>query len=71
VIGRYLAAHDDPGMTNRLLGVALWFGTMWFGYEILWSVTDVPRVFGPVIAVAVVILLTRSSGRLPFVFRRP
>ena len=50
-------------MTNRLLGAALWFGTIWFGYEILWSVTDIPRLFGPVVATAVVFLVERGSER--------
>jgi hypothetical protein len=63
VIGPWAPEHDDSGMTNRLLGAALWFGTIWFGYEILWSVTDAPRLFGPVIATAVVFLVERTSDR--------
>jgi hypothetical protein len=31
----------------------LWFLAFWFMYELLWSLTGVPRVAGPVIALVV------------------
>lgn len=40
-------------MNKRAAASLLWFGAIWLGYEIVWSVTGVPRVIGPVIAAAV------------------
>jgi len=40
-------------MSKRILAGFLWFSAMWFGYEIVWSLFDVPRMIGPVIAAAV------------------
>ena len=37
-------------MTRRALGALLWFMTIWFGWDIVWSVTGVPREIGPVLA---------------------
>jgi hypothetical protein len=45
-------------MTKRALAALIWFGAMWFGYEILWSVADLPRVIGPVLAASVATLVT-------------
>jgi hypothetical protein len=45
-------------MTKRALGAVLWFVAIWFGYEIFWSVAQVPRLVGPVLAVAVATFVT-------------
>ena len=36
----------------------LWFAVAWVGYEIVWSLTGVPRIAGPVLAFAVAALVT-------------
>jgi hypothetical protein len=45
-------------MSKRALAALLWFSATWFGYEIVWSLTDVPRLAGPVIAFTVAALVT-------------
>jgi hypothetical protein len=45
-------------MSKRALSAFLWFAATWVGYEIVWSVTDVPRLAGPVIAFTVAALVT-------------
>jgi len=62
------------GMSKRALVAFLWFAATWIGYEIVWSLTDVPRLAGPVIAFTVAALVTldplalfwpRSSSESP------
>lgn len=49
-----LASDDEtPGMNKRLVSSFLWFAAIWVGYEVVWSLTAVPRPIGPVIAFAV------------------
>jgi hypothetical protein len=43
---------DDGGM-KRLIAGPLWFISFALMYELLWSLTGVPRVVGPVIALVV------------------
>jgi hypothetical protein len=38
---------------KRLIAGPLWFLAFWLMYELLWSLTGVPRVAGPVIALIV------------------
>ena len=45
-------------MLKRALAASLWFAAVWVGYEIVWSLTDVPRIAGPVIAFTVAALVT-------------
>jgi hypothetical protein len=45
-------------MSKRALAAFLWFAAAWVGYEIVWSLTDVPRLAGPVIAFTVAALVT-------------
>jgi hypothetical protein len=45
-------------MSKRTLAALLWFSATWIGYEIVWSLTDVPRLAGPVIAFTVAALVT-------------
>jgi hypothetical protein len=42
----------------------LWFAAVWFGYEVLWSVTGVPRLIGPVVAFAVAAIVTLDPIQL-------
>jgi len=45
-------------MSKRALAAFLWFAAAWFGYEIVWSVTGVPRLGGPVVAFMLGALVT-------------
>jgi len=45
-------------MSKRALAAFLWFSATWVAYEIVWSLTGVPRMAGPVIAFAVAALVT-------------
>lgn len=38
---------------KRLIAGPLWFMAFWFMYELLWSLTGVPRLAGPVIGLVV------------------
>jgi hypothetical protein len=40
-------------MSKRVAAALLWYAAVWVGYEIVWSLTGVPRAFGPIIATAV------------------
>jgi hypothetical protein len=40
-------------MNKRAVATVLWFVAIWVGYEIVWSVTGVPRAIGPIVATAV------------------
>jgi hypothetical protein len=51
-------------MSKRAVAAALWFAAIWFGYEILWSVTGVPRGIGPVAAFAVSAFVTVDPLRV-------
>ena len=55
-------------MPKRALAALLWFATVWVGYEIVWSVTGVPRTVGPVLASAVAVFVTIDP--LAIVWRR-
>ena len=44
-------------MNKRVLAAGLWFVAAWFGYEILWSVTGVPRPIGPLLAAGIAALV--------------
>ena len=45
-------------MFKRALAAFLWFAATWVGYEIVWSLTDVPRIAGPIVAFTVAALVT-------------
>jgi len=45
-------------MSKRMLAALLWFAAAWVGYEIVWSVTGLPRMVGPVLAFAVAVVVT-------------
>jgi hypothetical protein len=45
-------------MSKRAFAAFLWFAATWFGYEVIWSLTGVPRIAGPVIAFAVAAFIT-------------
>lgn len=38
---------------KRLIAGPLWFLAFWFMYELLWSLTGVPRMVGPVVGLVV------------------
>ena len=52
------------GMSKRALAALLWFSAGWFGYEIVWSVTGVPRGVGPVAAFAMAAFVTVDPLRV-------
>jgi hypothetical protein len=45
-------------MQKRAIGSVLWFAAVWLTYEVVWSLTGVPRTIGPVLGAAVAILVT-------------
>jgi hypothetical protein len=45
-------------MPKRALAAILWFAVAWVGYEIVWSLTGVPRIAGPVLAFAIAAFVT-------------
>jgi len=45
-------------MSKRAVAAALWFASVWFGYEIVWSLTGIPRLAGPIIAFAIAAIVT-------------
>jgi hypothetical protein len=52
-------------MSKRAAIALLWFIAVWVGYEVLWSVTGVPRGVGPIIAAAVAATVTVSLSGAP------
>ena len=40
-------------MTKRAAAALAWYAAIWVGYEIVWSLTGIPRAFGPILASAV------------------
>jgi hypothetical protein len=40
-------------MPKRVVASLLWYAAVWVAYEIVWSLTGIPRAFGPIIATAV------------------
>ena len=45
-------------MPKRALAAFLWFASIWFAYEVIWSLTGVPRVLGPLMGAAAAIVVT-------------
>jgi hypothetical protein len=45
-------------MQKRALAAALWFAAVWFTYEVVWSLTGLPRVLGPVLAATIAAVVT-------------
>ena len=45
-------------MPKRAVAGVLWFASVWFGYEIVWSLTGIPRLAGPIIAFAIAAFVT-------------
>jgi len=39
-------------MQKRAVAAALWFAAVWFTYEVVWSLTGLPRTIGPILATA-------------------
>jgi hypothetical protein len=51
-------------MTKRAVTAVVWFAAIAVGYEVLWSLTGVPRSVGPIIATAVAAAITIDSPGL-------
>jgi len=45
-------------MQKRAIAAVLWFAAVWFAYEVIWSVTGLPRAIGPALGAAVAALVT-------------
>ena len=45
-------------MSKRAFAALLWFSAAWFGYEIVWSLTGIPRLGGPILAFALAAFVT-------------
>jgi len=45
-------------MPKRALAAFLWFASIWFAYEVIWSLTGVPRVLGPIMGAAAALVVT-------------
>lgn len=45
-------------MSKRAVAAVLWFAAVWVGYEIVWSLTGVPRMIGPIVAATVSAFVT-------------
>ena len=59
------------GMEKRIIATALWFLATLFAYELAWSLLDVPRVIGPVLASAAAALVAFDPLRLFWPPREP
>jgi hypothetical protein len=44
-------------MSKRMLAAFLWFSSTWVAYEIIWSMTGVPRIAGPIVAFTIAALV--------------
>jgi hypothetical protein len=44
-------------MQKRAIAAVLWFAAVWVTYEVLWSVTGLPRMLGPVLAATIAALV--------------
>jgi hypothetical protein len=40
-------------MTKRIAAALLWYFAIWVGFEVVWSLTGIPRAIGPIVATAV------------------
>ena len=60
----YGLPDNDPVMSRRVVIALLWFAAILVGYELLWSLTGVPRSVGPIIATAVAAAITIDSPGL-------
>jgi hypothetical protein len=50
-------------MKKRLLAAALWFTAVWFTYELVWSLADVPRTIGPILGAAIALVIAVDVRR--------
>ena len=51
------ASPKINGMSKRTVASVLWFAATWFAYEIGWSVMQMPRLAGPIVAFVVAIFI--------------
>jgi len=45
-------------MQKRAVAAVLWFAAVWFTYEVVWSLTGLPRLLGPVLAATIAAVVT-------------
>jgi hypothetical protein len=45
-------------MQKRAVAAVLWFAAVWATYEVVWSLTGLPRMLGPVLAAAIAAVVT-------------
>jgi hypothetical protein len=51
-------------MSKRAVAAVLWFAASWVAYELLWSVSGVPRMIGPIVAAGVSAFVALDPQRL-------
>jgi hypothetical protein len=51
-------------MLKRVAAAFLWYAMVWVGYEIVWSITGVPRLIGPILAASVAMVVVVDPIRL-------
>jgi len=44
-------------MLKRAAAAFLWYAMVWVGYEVMWSIVEVPRMVGPILAASVAIIV--------------
>ena len=52
-------------MWKPALAGAVWLIAIWFAYEVVWSITGVPRFLGPAFAILAVLAFVVRPARLP------
>src|SRR5689334_10753178 len=48
----------------RIVAGLLWFGAIWFAWELAWSMLDVPRIVGPILAATAGLVVAFDPLRL-------
>jgi hypothetical protein len=51
-------------MSKRAVAAVLWFAATWVAYEVLWSVSGMPRMVGPIVAAGVSAFVALDPQRL-------
>lgn len=51
-------------MLKRTASALAWFAAVWVAYEIIWSLSGVPRIIGPIAALAVAALIALDPAAL-------
>jgi hypothetical protein len=56
--------HDAAAMMKRTASALAWFAAVWVAYEIVWSLTDAPRLVGPIAAFVVAAFVVLDPAHL-------